>query len=235
MPRYPADHSAETRERILEASDRLLKERGAGRSSIAEVMQAAGLTVGGFYAHFASKQALEDATILYGLGASMERLLAPLEAIADDRQWVRALIGAYLDDVDDRRPGQRLLALARAAGCRARSDRAPQRVQRAHRRASRPRCAPVCGDRWPATARSGDRGLRDPGRCRCAGANDSGAACACPHSPGDRSDAHRGALAGRNVDRLNAQVRLTRVRQSRADRSPGTLRCSRPSTARSSA
>ena len=101
MPRYPADHSAETRERILEASDRLLKERGAGRSSIAEVMQAAGLTVGGFYAHFASKQALENATILYGLGASLDRLLAPLEAIADDRQWVTALIGAYLDDGDD--------------------------------------------------------------------------------------------------------------------------------------
>jgi len=101
MPRYPPDHRAETRERILEASDRLLKERGAGRSSIAEIMQAAGLTVGGFYAHFASKRALEDATILYGLGASMERLLSPLESIADDRQWVRALIGAYLDDVDD--------------------------------------------------------------------------------------------------------------------------------------
>ena len=71
MARYPTDHRAETRERILEASDRLLKQRGAGRSSIAEVMQAAGLTVGGFYAHFESKRALEDATILYGLGASM--------------------------------------------------------------------------------------------------------------------------------------------------------------------
>ena len=101
MPRYPPDQRAETRERILEASDRLLKERGAGRSSISEVMQAAGLTVGGFYAHFASKQALEDATILYGLAASMERLLSPLESIADDRQWVRALISTYLDDVDD--------------------------------------------------------------------------------------------------------------------------------------
>src|SRR5262245_57414786 len=101
MSRYPPDHVPQTRERILEASDRLLKERGAGRASMAEVMQAAGLTVGGFYAHFASKQALEEATILYGLGTSMERLLAPLESIADDRQWVRTLIRVYLDEIDE--------------------------------------------------------------------------------------------------------------------------------------
>src|SRR4030095_4894837 len=89
MSRYPADHMAQTRERILEASDRLLKERGAERSSLADVMQAAGLTVGAFYAHFASKQALEHATILHGIGASMDRLLTPLEGIADDRRWRR--------------------------------------------------------------------------------------------------------------------------------------------------
>src|SRR5215467_13115557 len=99
MPRYPTEHWEQTHERILEASDRLLKERGIGRSSIAEVMQAAGLTVGGFYAHFPSKQALEDATILYGLDAGMRRLLAPLDAIADDRRWVQALIRAFLDQI----------------------------------------------------------------------------------------------------------------------------------------
>jgi len=101
MPRYPADRKAETRERILDASDRLLKGRGAERASLAEVMQAAGLTVGAFYAHFASKQALEEATILHGIGASMDRLLAPLEAIADDRRWRRGLIRAFLAQLDD--------------------------------------------------------------------------------------------------------------------------------------
>jgi len=101
MSRYPTDHKAETREHILEASDRLLKERGAGRSSLADVMQAAGLTVGAFYAHFASKQALEEATILHGIGASMDRLLTLLEGIADDRRWRRALIRAFLAQLDD--------------------------------------------------------------------------------------------------------------------------------------
>ena len=101
MSRYPADHLAQTRERILEASDRLSKECGAERTSLADVMQAAGLTVGAFYAHFASKQALEDATILHGIGASMERLLAPLDGIADDRRWRRAMIRAFMAQLDD--------------------------------------------------------------------------------------------------------------------------------------
>jgi TetR/AcrR family transcriptional repressor of nem operon len=101
MSRYPADHKEETRERILEASDRLLKERGPGEASIAEVMEAAGLTVGGFYAHFASKEALEQATLLYGIDASMERLLRPLESIADDREWLLGLIRAYLAQAAD--------------------------------------------------------------------------------------------------------------------------------------
>jgi len=100
MARYREERKGQTRERILVASDRLLKERG-GDASIAEVMDGAGLTVGGFYAHFASKQALEEATLLYGLGASMDRFLAPLEAIGDDGLWLRALIRAYLAQMDD--------------------------------------------------------------------------------------------------------------------------------------
>ena len=94
MARYPAERKGHTRERILAASDRLLKERGRGETSIAEVMDGAGLTVGGFYAHFASKHAPEEATLLHGLGASMDRLLGPLGGIRDDRRWVAALIHA---------------------------------------------------------------------------------------------------------------------------------------------
>jgi len=101
MARYPEERKGQTRERILAASDRLLKERGGGEASVAEVMEGAGLTVGGFYAHFASKHALEEATLLYGLRTSMDRLLAPLDDIRDDREWVRALIRAYLAQVED--------------------------------------------------------------------------------------------------------------------------------------
>ena len=64
-------------------------------------MKDAGLTVGGFYAHFESKDDLERETLLYGLEASMDRLLAPLAHIVDDRAWLRALIHHYLHQVDE--------------------------------------------------------------------------------------------------------------------------------------
>jgi TetR/AcrR family transcriptional repressor of nem operon len=101
MARYSTEHKGQTRTRILAASDRLLKERGAGATSIDAVMTGAGLTVGGFYAHFESKDDLERETLLYGLDASMDRLLAPLADIADDRAWVRALIHHYLHQIDE--------------------------------------------------------------------------------------------------------------------------------------
>jgi TetR/AcrR family transcriptional regulator, transcriptional repressor for nem operon len=101
MARYSAEHKGRTRARILAASDRLLKERGAEAASIDAVMKDAGLTVGGFYSHFESKDDLERETLLYGLEASMDRLLAPLAEITDDRTWVRALIHGYLHQVDE--------------------------------------------------------------------------------------------------------------------------------------
>ena len=101
MARYSAEHKGRTRARILAASDRLLKERGAEAASIDAVMKGAGLTVGGFYAHFASKEDLERETLLYGLEASMDRLLGSIAGIDDDRTWVRALIHLYLHQVDE--------------------------------------------------------------------------------------------------------------------------------------
>lgn len=52
------DKKAHTRERILQAASAALVQRGPAEPSVGEVMGAAGLTVGGFYAHFESKDAL---------------------------------------------------------------------------------------------------------------------------------------------------------------------------------
>jgi len=52
------DKKAQTRERILQAASAALIQRGPAEPSVGEVMGAAGLTVGGFYAHFESKDAL---------------------------------------------------------------------------------------------------------------------------------------------------------------------------------
>lgn len=53
-----SDKKARTRERILGAAAGELVRRGPLGSSVGEVMGAAGLTVGGFYAHFESKEQL---------------------------------------------------------------------------------------------------------------------------------------------------------------------------------
>ncbi len=45
---------------ILESAARIVREKGIAAAGVAEVMRGAGLTVGGFYAHFASKSALVD-------------------------------------------------------------------------------------------------------------------------------------------------------------------------------
>lgn len=52
------DKKAKTRERILEAARSALIQHGPAEPSVNQVMGAAGLTVGGFYAHFDSKDAL---------------------------------------------------------------------------------------------------------------------------------------------------------------------------------
>jgi TetR/AcrR family transcriptional repressor of nem operon len=49
---------ADNRIRILEAAARLFRERGTDRVTVAEIMKAAGLTHGGFYGYFASKEDL---------------------------------------------------------------------------------------------------------------------------------------------------------------------------------
>ena len=101
MSRYPRQHKAETRRRILTAADRVMKARGMGAASVDAVMRDAGLTVGGFYAHFPSKEALAQKALLDGMEASVDRLLAALAPVPDGAPWVRALVDAYLAQADD--------------------------------------------------------------------------------------------------------------------------------------
>jgi TetR/AcrR family transcriptional repressor of nem operon len=56
---------AENRRRILDAAAQLFRERGFDNVTVAEVMSAAGLTHGGFYGHFDSKEALIDAAMAH--------------------------------------------------------------------------------------------------------------------------------------------------------------------------
>lgn len=59
---------------IIGAASRLFRERGPEGVSVAEVMKAAGLTHGGFYGHFDSKEALLAQALSTALEASAEQL-----------------------------------------------------------------------------------------------------------------------------------------------------------------
>ena len=99
MARYDPEHKGQTRTRILSAAERLIKRRGADATTVAGAMDAAGLTVGGFYAHFASKEELARESLLFGLDESFRRLTAGLGDL-DDRAWLRALIRRYFAQLD---------------------------------------------------------------------------------------------------------------------------------------
>lgn len=63
--RVSREKMIENRERILDEAGRLFRDRGFEAVGVAEVMKAAGLTHGGFYGHFASKDDLIAATIAH--------------------------------------------------------------------------------------------------------------------------------------------------------------------------
>jgi TetR/AcrR family transcriptional regulator, transcriptional repressor for nem operon len=67
--RYAETHKDETHKALLKAAGRQLRAEGPDRLSVAGVMKAAGLTHGGFYAHFKSK----DALLVETLGDIFER------------------------------------------------------------------------------------------------------------------------------------------------------------------
>jgi TetR/AcrR family transcriptional repressor of nem operon len=100
MARYPAERKPETRARIVRAAERLIKERGPHGASVEAVMREAGLTVGGFYAHFPSKEALVDEALCAGLERSVDRLLDGLDGAAPEpfaREVARRYLAQALD------------------------------------------------------------------------------------------------------------------------------------------
>jgi TetR/AcrR family transcriptional regulator, transcriptional repressor for nem operon len=56
--RRSREDTADSRQRIVSQAARLLRQNGIDRLGVAEVMQAAGMTHGGFYRHFTSREAL---------------------------------------------------------------------------------------------------------------------------------------------------------------------------------
>jgi TetR/AcrR family transcriptional repressor of nem operon len=95
---------AETRNAILKQASRLFRQRGVEGASVGDVMSEAGLTHGGFYRHFANKDALVAATIR----ATFEEITETMEeqAVAVGmKQAVENYLAFYLSDAHVANPG----------------------------------------------------------------------------------------------------------------------------------
>src|SRR5262245_5248095 len=94
MP-WPADHKSRTREKIVEAASAAFRGDGISAVRVQDVMARAGLTHGGFYAHFDSKDDLLRAALEHASEQTIERLSKPLaELRGEDR--LRTVIDSYL-------------------------------------------------------------------------------------------------------------------------------------------
>jgi TetR/AcrR family transcriptional repressor of nem operon len=92
--RVSREKSVESRERILEAASALFREKGFDGIGLVDIMKAAGLTHGGFYGHFGSKEDLEA----QALGLALARSVTGWSQLVDSAaaRPLAALAGQYL-------------------------------------------------------------------------------------------------------------------------------------------
>src|SRR6266446_6615725 len=82
-------------ESILQSASRLVREKGISGAAVADVMKGAALTVGGFYAHFSSKDELVDETLRRTGSALRERLFERLDA-KSEAERAESVLKRYL-------------------------------------------------------------------------------------------------------------------------------------------
>lgn len=94
--RRPAPSRKEaTHDRIVETAARAIRRSGYGGAGVAEVMKEAGLTHGGFYAHFKSREGML-AEAADRAGAHGVATLARVAAAAPPKKELEAMLRAYL-------------------------------------------------------------------------------------------------------------------------------------------
>jgi AcrR family transcriptional regulator len=99
MP-YTSQHKQMTRAKIVEAARKLFNRHGFETVSIDQIMEAAGLTRGGFYNHFKTKDALYAEAVssfLMGRGAEW-RADAGVNPHAPSSDMVMNMVKSYLSD-----------------------------------------------------------------------------------------------------------------------------------------
>jgi TetR/AcrR family transcriptional repressor of nem operon len=110
--RYEREHKTQTRDRIVRNTSRKLRADGLNGPGVASVMKASGLTVGGFYKHFRSKDELFAEAIAQAFTDS-EKVYASLQNMPPEVRWKEA-VRLYLspEHCDDPASGCPVAALA---------------------------------------------------------------------------------------------------------------------------
>ena len=90
--RYDAEHKQRTRAKVLKEAARAIRNEGPHRVGVAEVMSKAGLTHGGFYAHFNSK----DDLVVAAIAQMFDEALAVFAHLTAGKAAAAAL-AAYVD------------------------------------------------------------------------------------------------------------------------------------------
>jgi TetR/AcrR family transcriptional repressor of nem operon len=104
------EQAAENRDRVIEVAAQLFRERGFDGVGVADLMKAAGLTHGGFYGQFSSKDELIAEASARALTRSLARWSELAERASDDS--LSAIVGAYLTGTHRDHPGSGCLLAA---------------------------------------------------------------------------------------------------------------------------
>jgi TetR/AcrR family transcriptional repressor of nem operon len=102
--RYSPEHKAENHEKILSMAARSFREHGGDSSGIGTVMKKVGLTKGGFYRHFGSKDDLLVDAVARAFD-EMGRGMLEVAKSAPEGQALRAIIERYLSAGHANSPG----------------------------------------------------------------------------------------------------------------------------------
>lgn len=95
--RYSSAHKHATRRRIVDAASQAFRERGVSETGLDEVMRRAGLTHGGFYAHFRDKSELIAEACSAGFAEAVPNL-ERIAALPTVEARTRLLIDSYLSE-----------------------------------------------------------------------------------------------------------------------------------------
>jgi TetR/AcrR family transcriptional regulator, transcriptional repressor for nem operon len=104
MVRYSPEHKALNHENILSVAARTFREHGGDSSGIGTVMKKVGLTKGGFYRHFKSKDDLFVEAVAKALDET-GRAMVEVAKSAPEGQALRAIIERYLSAGHANSPG----------------------------------------------------------------------------------------------------------------------------------